>query len=386
MNEKNQQSILHNRIIVKRFLSLLFCCVFFTGCMWERPVKIKGIFTLPKILEQATGAAGTDSCSSKIPSEPTAVSISSTVSPLSVSVRWTNPKDCTPETVTVVRKTGSVPSDKTDGTSIPVNSDKAGFTDTNVSASTMYYYKIFLGNRSGTYSKGTSVPVMAGSTSVVMAKIPDSSVVMDGMDSDSVWSSAPKISFSFPVLPTYADYTGGNDLNVTGYIRFAYDSSYLYIFYHTDDKYLRIDSPGAPYDDDSVELYFDFGFHRTSIINNDNSYRVLILTPFAGSSAEGQSDLGGWWNYWGFSGDVCIYSPGTTLNYDGDIDNGWSMEVRVPLSSLGTPSIVPGKVIGFTFFINDDDLSPFSDSEHQYPWTSGGDIFVPNSWGILQFQ
>ncbi|HNF15574.1 MAG TPA: hypothetical protein PK453_18055, partial [Leptospiraceae bacterium] len=45
----------------------LFCCVFFTGCMWERPVKIKGIFTLPKILEQATGAAGTDSCSSKIP-------------------------------------------------------------------------------------------------------------------------------------------------------------------------------------------------------------------------------------------------------------------------------------------------------------------------------
>ena len=383
MNEKNQQSILHNRIIVKRFLSLLFCCVFFTGCMWERPVKIKGIFTLPKILEQATGAAGTDSCSSKIPSEPTAVSISSTVSPLSVSVRWTNPKDCTPETVTVVRKTGSVPSDKTDGTSIPVNSDKAGFTDTNVSASTMYYYKIFLGNRSGTYSKGTSVPVMAGSTSVVMAKIPDSSVVMDGMDSDSVWSSAPKISFSFPVLPTYADYTGGNDLNVTGYIRFAYDSSYLYIFYHTDDKYLRADTLAAPWLDDSLELYFDFSFTRS--VNTDSNHYCFIVSSQDNESLLGQG-TGGSWALWNYPAKRTVYSVGSTFNNDADIDAGWNMEIRVPLSAFGVASVSSGQVIGFTFFINDDDLLPFSTIDHPFPWTSGGNIYYPNSWGILQFQ
>lgn len=245
-SQKNLLVRLFNYFFIKKFF--LFCIPLFICCSWERPVRIKGIFTLPKILEQAKApAAGIDPCSSTVPSEPTAVNISSSSSPLSVSASWTNPKDCVPETVTVVRKAGSVPSDRNDGVSVPVNSDKSSFTDTGTVLNMLYYYKIFLGNKGGTYSKGTSFPVMAGSTSMVLAKIPDSSIVLDGMDSEPAWSNTPKISFSFPVVPAYSDYTGGNDLNVSGYIRFAYDSSYLYVFYHTDDKYLRADSYGIPW-------------------------------------------------------------------------------------------------------------------------------------------
>lgn len=94
----------------------------------------------------------------------------------------------------------------------------------------------------------------------------------------------------------------------------------------------------------------------------------------------------GTWAASNLADDRIVCSPGTTLNNDTDIDAGWDMEIRIPYALLGVSSISSGKIVGFTFVINDDDLVNYNWDYHGYPWTSVTDIYVPYTWGILQFQ
>ncbi|HMV44783.1 MAG TPA: sugar-binding protein [Leptospiraceae bacterium] len=351
------------------------------SCSMDNSPKLKGFF--PNVNATASNQQ-VDSCISATPSNPTSVTITTTTSPDSIRMQWTNPTDCPIGGVIVRRKTGSSPSDYKDGTSISVNSNNTSFTDNSVSPSVLYYYKIFIYNTAGTlYSSGLSAVAIAGSTSVVPTKVGDNVFTLDGLDSESAWASSPKISFSFPVLSSYLDYTGGGDLNVTGYIRFAYDSSNFYIFYHTDDKYLRTDDTGAPWTDDSVELFFDMGYDRsTSPDTNDFKF---IFTPANPSNNFFQQGNGAGWSTTNPTVGQAMYTSGCTFNTDGDIDSGWNMEMKIPFSILGVSSIAQGQVIGFTFYINDDDLSAFSWAQHMFAWTTGTVHSQPNTWGILTF-
>lgn len=342
--------------------------------------KLKGV--LPNYNQTANAVI--DPCANITPSNPKSLIISTTSSPASIIMEWTNPTDCPIGGVIVRRKTTSSPSDYSDGVSISVNSNNTSFTDNSVSSSVLYYYKIFIYDKTGTlYSSGLSAVGIAGSTTVIPIKVDDNSFTLDGLDSESGWTNSPKISFSFSVLSSYTDYTGGSDPNVTGYIRFAYDSSNFYIFYHTDDKFLRTDDNGSPWTDDSIELFFDMDYNRSSSPDTDDF--KFIFTPANPTNNYFQKGNGVTWITWTPTVNQAIYTNGCTYNTDGDIDSGWNMEMKIPFSVLGVSSITADQIIGFTFYINDDDLVAFSGTQHMFKWTSGTVHSQPNTWGILKF-
>ncbi|HMV77768.1 MAG TPA: sugar-binding protein [Leptospiraceae bacterium] len=376
-----------NSVHTAVFVTVL--CLSFAGCLKRNPQKITGLISASGNstsvqTSTSTSTSDSDSCASSAPDNPANLTVTSSSSPASVSMSWTNPSDCRLKGVLIKRKTGSSPSNVNDGISVDANSDNAGFTDSSVSTGNTYYYKIFLYNGKDQYSSGTGAAVRPGSTTLIPSKIADSSIILDGLDSETAWSGVPKIDFSFPVVPTFTDYTGGNDLNVTGYIKFAYDTNYFYIYYHTDDKYLRVDNAGTPWTDDSIEVFFDMGFNRTSVPDT-NDYH-LIMTPRSGASYENYGKgTGTVWGVWSPSIVKASNTAGSTLNNDADTDSGWNLEVQIPFTDLGISSISPGQVIGFTFWVNDDDLSAFTGTQHYFRWTTGTLSANPSTWGILQF-
>lgn len=326
----------------------------------------------------------TDSCTSTAPINPTGILLTTSTTPNKISLTWTNPSNCKLKGVLIKRKIGSIPSDINDGTTISANSDNASMDDTTVSTTTLYYYKVFLYNDADQYSTGTIASGMLGTTSIIQTVVANNSIVIDGQENDTAWSSTPKINFSFPVVPTFTDYTGGADLNVTGYIRFAYDTNNFYIFIHSDDKLLRVDNAGAPWTDDSIEVFFDFGFNRTTTPDTNDFH--AIITPRSGASYEGYwKGTGAAWGAWTPTITRSNYTTGCTLNTDGDTDAGWNMEIQIPFSDLGIAGITAGQVIGFTFWVNDDDLVGGSGTQHYFPWTTGTASTNPSTWGILQF-
>ncbi|MBP6739882.1 MAG: hypothetical protein KA146_07810 [Leptospiraceae bacterium] len=330
-----------------------------------------------------TPPSTTDDCTSTAPSDPIGILVTTSTSPNKISITWTNPSNCKLKGILIKRKVGSIPADINDGTDITANSDNASLDDTSVSTATLYYYKIFLYNDSNQYSTGSIASGMLGTTTVIQTRVTDSSIVIDGLDNETAWSSTPKISFSFPVVPTFADYTGGADLNVTGYIRFAYDTNNFYIFYHTDDKFLRVDSAGNPWLNDGIEVFFDMGFNRTTT-TDANDYHI-VSAPLSGVSYENYGKGGPGWLAWSQSVTRSNYTTGSTLNNDADTDAGWNMEMKIPFTDLGISEITAGQVIGFTLWINDDDLVAGTATQHYFRWTTGASSTNPSTWGILQF-
>lgn len=362
-----------------KILFVVVSIILFSNCKINDDPKFK------MMIPNFTGSSPVnDPCANKTPSNPASLTISTTSSPDSISMQWTNPADCPIGGVIIRRKTGSSPSDYKDGVAISVDANNTGFTDSSVSPSVLYYYKIFLYDKTTTlYSSGLSAVAIAGSTTVVPAKVDDNSFTLDGLDSETAWATSPKISFNYSVLSYHADYTGGSDPNVTGYIRFAYDSSNFYVFYHTDDKYLRTDNTGAPWVDDSIEVFFDMDYSRSS--SPDTNDFKFIFSPANPENNLHQKGNGFGWSTWTPSVTQAIYTNACTYNTDGDIDSGWNMEMKIPFSVLGVTSISPDQIIGFTFYINDDDLVAFSGDQHMFKWTSGTVHDQPNTWGILKF-
>lgn len=356
------------------------------GCINHNQPRLKGFLDFNKPAtnsESTTTTTTTDNCTSIAPTNPSAILLTTSTTPNKISITWTNPTNCKLKGVLIKRKTGSIPTDINDGTSIPANSDNVSMDDTSVSTATLYYYKIFLYNDADQYSNGTIASGMLGKTSIIQTNVTDNSIVIDGQDNETAWNSTPKISFSFPVVPTFTDYTGGADLNVTGYIRFAYDTNNFYIFIHSDDKFLRVDNAGSPWTDDGIEMFFDMGFNRTTTTDSNDFH--IIVTPLTGASYENYGKGGPGWGAWAPGVTRSNYTTGSTLNNDADTDAGWNIEMKIPFTDLGISGITSGQVIGFTFWVNDDDLVAGSGSQHWFRWTTGTLSTNPSTWGILQF-
>jgi hypothetical protein len=111
----------------------------------------------------------------------------------------------------------------------------------------------------------------------------------------------------------------------------------------------------------------------------------FIFSPANPENNLHQKGNGFGWSTWTPSVTQAIYTNACTYNTDGDIDSGWNMEMKIPFSVLGVTSISPDQIIGFTFYINDDDLVAFSGDQHMFKWTSGTVHDQPNTWGILKF-
>ncbi len=348
--------------------------------------------------------AETDSSSDCTSPQPEAILVTTSTSPDTISSTWSLPSGCTISNVVVVRNT-SIPTSSTDGTQIS-GATTVGFTDTAVSAGTLYYYGIFLDN-----GPIRLVSAMVGTTSFQPGSVTAGSITVDGYDDESIWSSMPRITYSYSQSP---DISNSQDLTVSGYMRLAYDSDNLYLFYKRDDKYVVVNSlSSSPWKDDSVEIFLDMNFDRASLPDT-NDFQLIVSPVYSPTNHwfHGQgtgTDYSTVWNPSllsppmeeavvvlgdGVGGAGSICSTTTTAGIPAlldctentDTDTAWQIEIKIPFTALGisASSITTGKVIGFTFRNNEDDQSDTT-SQHSFDYTTGTIYNNPGTWGILQF-
>lgn len=305
---------------------------------------------------------------------PSGIIVTTQTAPAQIGASWNASATCAAGS-RVVRKTGSLPSDKDDGTVIA--STTTAFTDTSVAGGTLYYYRVYFYNSAGVYSSGTAIAARTDLTSVNPPKVVNDSITVDGLDSDAAWTSCPQFNFSFSEV--YGE-SGGND-SPSGYMKLAYDDNYFYVFYKSNDKYVHYDAAiGQPWIDDSVEIFFDMNFDRAALPQTDD-YQII----FSSNTADwfhGKGTGAVYNTVWTPAATQVVVVSGT-LNNEADVDTGWSTEIRIPLSDLGL-TISSGKTIGFTFSPNEDDTLGHG-AQHAYKWTTGSVYNQPSTWGIAQF-
>jgi len=351
-------------------LSQLFWVL--VGCaQFEARGSMAGYF----IFNQETGAS--NSACSTAPNGPQNLTVSTTSAPAKVTASWTS--DACATSSVLRRSTTATPADVNAGTSI--GTDLSSFSDTSVVAGTLYYYNLFSCNSYG-YSSGTAISAIPGKTTLSPPKIANGSIVIDGSDSDSAWSSSPRFDFSF--AEAYGE-SGGTD-SVSGYVRLAYDDSNFYMFYKSNDKYVWVDGAGGEWTEDGIEVFFDMNFNRQNDTIPDADDFHLIFTASPAYFWKGRGDGPGgvtWDTSWNPAISSAIVVDGT-LNNNADTDTSWSLEWKIPFSDLGIVSINPGQSIGFTFWINEDDTVGHA-AQHWYVYTPGTASTNTSTWGIAQF-
>ncbi len=126
-----------------------------------------------------------------------------------------------------------------------------------------------------------------------------------------------------------------NDDDLSATFKLVWDNDYFYVLGEITDDALVNDN-GAVYQDDAVEIYFDFGNDKaTAYANNDFQFtfrwedNAINVSPAQNSSA---------------GVDFAMESSST----------GYVFELRMPWNTLGgTPEV--GQLHGFDFQLNDDD-------------------------------
>lgn len=145
------------------------------------------------------------------------------VSDNTATITWTDPGNLVVNGVListwsgtlVVRKAGSAPSNKDDGTVI-VNSTtlnqyaSSGYTDSNLEYGTTYYYRFFPYNNNGTYTSGTSIDATAY---IIISNVPSQSASLqyDGSSYSTASTQYPAWSnYSSDQLTISGDTSGVN--------------------------------------------------------------------------------------------------------------------------------------------------------------------------------
>jgi hypothetical protein len=158
----------------------------------------------------------------------------------------------------------------------------------------------------------------------------------------------------------------------SGTWRALWNSEFLYVLVEVNDDELTNDSGGGDnkWNDDSVEVYVDGdNTKRTSVDENDHQYTCrwneeILEEPSA--IHHGAPSLV----------DV-EYAVATT-------DNGYLLEIKLPwMSIMGQPAI-PGQLIGFDVWINDDDDGGDRDSQVSWYSTDGNGWQDPSVWAVAQ--
>ena len=123
-----------------------------------------------------------------------------------------------------------------------------------------------------------------------------------------------------------------------------WDLTNLYVAMHVNDD-IRAVHPGAagyqPYLDDAVEIYLDGNGDRAATYNADDWQ--YIVTADSNSQTYKKAVA---------QGPV----PSTYFAVKNDAAGaGYSVELRVPWSTLGANSVANGRMFGFDFLVDDDD-------------------------------
>lgn len=360
--------------------SIFFFLFLIYNCENDLSQKIKFVFPLsPAVSPQNTNSnSSVTNCSKKEILNPI---LTTSSAPNSISINWTNPTldtGCSIKSIIVVRKINSIPQNSTDGSSII--SGINNFTDSTIATSTIYTYRIFIQNQKDEISDGIIITGIHGFRSIQISKVVNDSINIDGYDTDTNWSSATRMNFD---LPQHYDYSNGQDPRITGYVKLAYDDNHLYIYFYTDDKFIYMDNVGSNWQDDRIEMYIDSGFNRTT--NTDSNDRIFTIAP-RNPNAEPIIGVGNGVSF-NFSTPVLTFAHVYygTMNDNSDLDTGWAMEIKIPLSVLGISSITKGQSVGFNIGLSDDDFINHN-TQHAYTFYGNGMSWTnPSTWGVCTF-
>ncbi len=201
--------------------------------------------------------------------------------------------------------------------------------------------------------------------------IPNGSASIDGVLNDAAWADAFTLHRTLPFR------TGA-----AATVRFMYDEAGFYASVDVKDQFLWADGNGGGAgsrweleNDDSFLLYFDLDGSRDEFFRADDvAIGVNIANldrPVNGGGAvargkyvmgDGQGGAPGILN--AAPDDLATSLPAGflyatvvngTVNDNSDLDDGWTMEMFIPWSALGTTAPTHGRTIGINFEVIFDD-------------------------------
>ena len=201
----------------------------------------------------------------------------------------------------------------------------------------------------GLNKKSNTITVTVENPIVKVQKV-ETAPTIDGT-ADDCWANAEKL-YANNVLTG----AGGNgSANCSGSAQLLWDDNYVYVFCDiTDDK--LVNDGGDVYKNDNVELYFDCnnskgGSYDSGDVQLSFNYNSDKISTIPSS--------------YGTKGINFVILPNT---------KGYTLEARIPWTTLKCKDLKSNAWIGFEFMINDDDNG--GDRENKIGWNATSD----NAW------
>lgn len=241
---------------------------------------------------------------------------------------------------------------------------------------------------SGAASAQSDATLAVNGNSVFTVSKASEPIVVDGRMNESSWRTTEARTFdSF-----YRVETPDDQQRTT--FRMLWDDTHLYLFYEMQDKYLtarETERDGAPYFDDCAEIFFipvPEGLD-THIGYELNIYKASNDFVFFNDFYNGRSGILKTFNP-EFAVEVTYKG---TLNDHSDEDQGWTMELAIPIANFdGLANFVPVKPGNRWAFLavrqdrNDAEGNRRSTSTI-FPIgdISQGGVHQPDRFGLLEF-
>jgi len=162
-----------------------------------------------------------------------------------------------------------------------------------------------------------------------------------------------------------------------------YDNAFLYVGADVTDTALNADQTtrdGLVWKDDAIELMFDVDNDRGTVDEND--YKIFASIRNIQSDARGSGgNIDTSWN-----GEFESFARTTgTLNQAGDTDKGYTLELKIPFSTLGSFRPANKTLWGFELGLRDMDEGRISDYA-MWSNSDGEETNNPDGWGTIIFN
>jgi hypothetical protein len=153
----------------------------------------------------------------------------------------------------------------------------------------------------------------------------DHSPKIDGILDDTVWQKAPVATDFIQNFPK-----AGELATVKTEVRILYDNSSIYIEQFYDDPIPSENKTARDEEQQSDVDYFSVFFDTYN--DNQNGFQFLVTTANVQTDAKLSSSFSGEFNSFGDKTWDAVWESKTRM-----IDNGWSVEMRIPYFSLRFP-------------------------------------------------
>lgn len=211
----------------------------------------------------------------------------------------------------------------------------------------------------------TPTPTPSGSSDYIVLKT-DTPPVIDGNISE--FDQANTISITQSSTGTQGTY------------KLLWDDNALYIACSVSDAKLNASisqEDGSLWTDDSIELMFDtLNNHGSSQKQDDYKFFVNLL-----NTHRDENMTNGTWDG-PYTSAVILQG---TNNNNADTDQGYTIEIRIPWSTLGLSTPSSNTTLGFDVVLNDKDASG---TRNYTAWanTDGGTLNNPDGWNDIELS